>query len=364
MTTDISLQTSSILVALSGGVDSAIAAYLLKSSGKNVVAAYMRTWQNADHGGECPWREDLESARAIANFLDIPLRIISMIEKYRCSVVKPLIDGYHNGITPNPDILCNQFIKFGALMAYAHENGFSHLATGHYCRIKEENKRFFLLEGVDAAKDQSYFLSHIDGKVLPHVLFPVGELLKTQVRDLAQKIGLPNAKRKESQDICFLGGRITLQDFLQLHLPEEPGEIVAPNGKVLGRHRGLYRYTLGQRKGIGLPSNRDFEKFVVVGKNLAKNQLIVAFDSDPQNGLATDSIQLADMHFLGEPLIDRHHLLAKVRYRDPAVPVEISFNTDRRATVKFFQPQRALAPGQTCAVYNGPCLIGGGIYEF
>jgi tRNA-specific 2-thiouridylase len=351
-----------VLVALSGGVDSAIAAYLLQSQGVDVSAVYVRTWQNEDGPGECPWREDLESARGVAEFLGIPFNIVSMIEKYRHFVVEPLIDGYHNGITPNPDILCNRFIKFGALLEYARENEFSHLATGHYCRIEEKDGQFFLLEGVDGTKDQSYFLSRIDGEVLPRVLFPVGGLLKTEVRNLAQKIGLPNAQRKESQDICFLGGKMPLQSFLRSHLSEEPGEIVTPGGKVLGHHRGLYHYTLGQRKGIGLPSNCDFEKFVVIGKNLEKNQLIVAFESDPDNGLAIDSIQLVDMHFLREPPMGCHRLLAKVRYRDPATPVEILFAPNRLATVNFFQTQRALAPGQFCAIYDGSRLIGSGIY--
>ncbi|MDR2677017.1 MAG: tRNA 2-thiouridine(34) synthase MnmA [Puniceicoccales bacterium] len=352
-----------VLVALSGGVDSAIAAHLLKARGTDISAVYMRTWQNEDGLGECPWREDLESARAVAEFLRVPFAIVGMIEKYRRFVVEPLISGYHSGITPNPDILCNRFIKFGALLEYAHENGFSHLATGHYCRIGEENGQFFLLEGIDGTKDQSYFLSRIDGQALPRVLFPVGEFLKAEVRNLALRIGLPNARRKESQDICFLGGKIPLQNFLCAHLSEEPGEIVTPDGKVLGRHRGLYRYTLGQRKGIGLPSNCDFEKFVVIGKDLAKNQLIVAFESDPHNRLSVKSVCLTDIHFLGEPLLGCHRLQAKVRYRDPAVAIEISFASNHRATVNFPQPQRALAPGQICAIYDGPRLIGSGIYQ-
>jgi tRNA-specific 2-thiouridylase len=351
-----------VLVALSGGVDSAIAAHLLKTRGVDISAVYMRTWQNENDLSECPWREDLESARSVAEFLGIPFAIVGMIEKYRRFVVEPLIAGYHSGTTPNPDILCNQFIKFGALVEYARENGFSHLATGHYCRIEEKSGQFFLLEGVDDTKDQSYFLSRVDGRALPQVLFPVGGLLKKEVRTLAQQIGLPNATRKESQDICFLGGKIPLQDFLHSHLSEERGEIVTPDGKVLGCHQGLYRYTLGQRKGIGLPSNCDFEKFVVIGKNLAKNQLIVAFESDPHNGLAVNSICLTDMHFLGSPLVGHHRLLAKVRYRDPAVSVEISFAPNHRATVEFSQTQRALAPGQTCAIYDGNRLIGSGIY--
>jgi tRNA-specific 2-thiouridylase len=355
-------KTSRVLVALSGGVDSAVAAYLLKSSGKDVSAVYMRTWQNENNLGECPWKEDLDSARGVAEHLGIPFSLVNMIEKYRRHVVQALVDGYHRGITPNPDVLCNRFIKFGALWQYACENGFSQLATGHYCRVEEFDGKLYLCEGVDKGKDQSYFLARVDGQVFSSVLFPVGGLLKTEVRNMAQKIGLPNAARKESQDICFLGGKVTLQDFLSDYLKEEPGDVITLDGQVLGRHRGLYRYTFGQRKGIGIPSNCDFEKFVVVGKNLEKNQLIVAFESDHRHGLTVDSIGLIDVHFLTRPLTGTRRLMAKVRYRDPSTPVEVTFTEDRRAVVKFFETQRALAPGQVCAIYDRDRLVGSGIY--
>jgi tRNA-specific 2-thiouridylase len=182
------------------------------------------------------------------------------------------------------------------------------------------------------------------------------------VRALGEKIGLPNAHRKESQDICFLGGKVSIQDFLSDFLPEEPGDIVTKEGKILGRHRGLYRYTLGQRKGISIPSNCDFEKFVVVGKDLKANRLIVAFDSDRHNGLWVSAIELCDTHFITDFMEGHHRLHVKVRYRDPAIPASITFRDDGSAAVEFSKEQRALAPGQVCAFYAGSQLLGSGIY--
>jgi tRNA-specific 2-thiouridylase len=351
-----------VLIAISGGVDSAVAAFLLKSMGMDVSAVYMRTWQNENELGQCPWAEDLQSAKSVADHLAIPFSIVNMMSFYKKHVVEALIDGYRRGITPNPDILCNQFIKFGALLDYAVKNGFTELATGHYCRIFKEKNTHQLWEGIDETKDQSYFLSRICGNALEKILFPVGHLRKVEVRALAQKIGLPNANRRESQDICFLGGKVTLQDFLRSHLKPNPGDIIRCDGKVVGRHSGLYRYTMGQRKGIGVPSNRDFEKFVVVGKDLEKNQLIVAFESDRANGLSTHSVILSDVHFIGEPIAGSHAMLGKVRYRDPSIPVHITFAENGRAAVEFETAQRALAEGQTFAFYDDKRLLGSGIY--
>lgn len=353
---------SRVLVALSGGVDSAVAAYLLQQEGWTVEGVYMRTWQNERNFGECPWREDLESARAVATTLGIPFRIVNMIEHYKEHVVKALIEGYRNGITPNPDMLCNRHVKFGALKSYAQKEGFEILATGHYSKLIPSENEVQLWEATDKSKDQSYFLARLRQEQIQNVLFPLGNLHKTEVRQIAQKIGLPNAQRKDSQDICFLGGKITIQDFLQEYLSEQPGKIVNRAGKVLGEHRGLYRYTLGQRKGIGIPSNCDFEKYVVVGKDLEKNELIVAFESDKENGLATQTATLNEVSFIGEALFGEHSLLVKPRYRDASTPATINFLPNGRAEVHFEVTQRALAIGQTLAVYRGEQLLGGGLY--
>ncbi|MDR0428699.1 MAG: tRNA 2-thiouridine(34) synthase MnmA [Puniceicoccales bacterium] len=352
-----------VLVALSGGVDSAVAAFLLCSSGLDISAVYMRTWQNDDGLGDCPWKEDMESARSVAEHLSIPFSIVNMIDFYRKHVVESLLHGYGSGTTPNPDILCNQYIKFGVLLEYACKHGFCKLATGHYCRIVHQNETFRLLQGIDGEKDQSYFLSRIHSTSLPWILFPIGHLCKCDVRAIAKEANLPNASRKESQDICFLGGKISLQSFLTSHFTPNEGNIVTMDGRIVGRHNGLYRYTLGQRKGIGVPSNCDFEKFVVVGKNLKKNELIVAFESNPKNGLLRNFITLRDVHFLANPLHGTHHMLAKVRYRDASTPMSITFHDEGRATVNFVHGQRALAEGQILAFYSGNWLLGSGIYD-
>lgn len=373
-----------ILVAISGGVDSAVAAARLQEAGAEVETAYMRTWQSEDGLGHCPWREDLESARSVALHLGLPFRIVNMIENYRRFVVEDLIEGYCSGRTPNPDMLCNRFIKFGALVDYARQEGFDGLATGHYCRIEgrrppdspkamddrsqksgggvDRSNGPRLLEGHDETKDQSYFLAMVDGRNLNRLHFPLGTITKKEVRRLARQLALPNAERKDSQDICFLGGRISIQQFLDRSIPKNPGSIVDRSGKILGRHGGLHHYTIGQRHGIGVPSNRDFEKYVVVEKDLIHNRLVVAFESDPENGLWSTTARVRGLNFIGEEERGRCRLLLRVRYRDRPTPGEVDFRNDGTAIVKFDEPQRAIARGQVLAIYRGPELLGGGIF--
>lgn len=375
-----------ILVATSGGVDSAVAAALLKEAGAEVEAVYMRTWQSEDGLGDCPWRDDLESARGVAEHLSVPFRILNMIDDYRRFIVEDLIAGYRSGRTPNPDMLCNRFIKFGALVDYALREGFDFLATGHYCRIERSpmelsvdetgpklaksltNRRastdqpVTIWEGIDAGKDQSYFLALVRREKLARVLFPLGTLKKSTVRQLAKERGLPNAARKDSQDICFLGGKVSIQRFLDRFIPPKKGPIVDRFGKVLGAHQGLHHYTIGQRHGIGIPSNCDFEKYVVVGKDLAGNRLIVAFESDPENGLWTSTARVHELNFIGPIEVGKRDLMLRVRYRDRPTEGEVDFRDDGTATVKFCHPQRAIAVGQTLAFYRDRNLLGGGIF--
>jgi tRNA-specific 2-thiouridylase len=344
-------------------VDSAVAAHLLLESGHAVEAVHMRTWQSEDGAGECPWQEDRENARAVAEHLGVPFRVESLISHYRQHVVEPLVAGYGAGRTPNPDILCNRFVKFGFLLEGALAAGCDFLATGHYCRMEHlPSGEHVLRRGADPTKDQCYFLSAVRRKALPHILFPVGRLTKKRVREIARAIGLPNAERKDSQDICFLGGKVTVRDFLGRYLPDRPGDILDREGKILGRHRGLFRHTLGQRKGLAIPSNRDFERYVVVGKDLARNALTIAFESDRKNGLWNDSAELRDLNFLCEPIRGGRRLLTEPRFRDPPVAALIRFREDDTAHVHFETPQRALAEGQTLAFYDGDRLLGGGTY--
>jgi tRNA-specific 2-thiouridylase len=351
------------LVALSGGVDSAVVAWLLKSQGLAVEGVYMRTWM--DEGSleaDCPWEADRSSAKAVADHLGIPFRVINMIDVYKEKVVEYLVQGYKAGSTPNPDIMCNQAVKFGALLQYALDEGFDGLATGHYVRKVYHNQNtWHLLEGLDKLKDQSYFLAMVSRQALDHALFPLGDFEKPQVREMAHKAQLPNADRKDSQGICFLG-KVKIQDFLEHYLPENEGPIINLEGKVLGQHKGLHRYTIGQRKGIGVPSNTDFENYVVVKKDQERNALIVAFDHPGTPHLYTEVAYLRDFNWLEAPVTDGATILARVRYRDAAVPAVAHWERDR-LRLQFHEHQRGLAPGQIVAFYEGPTLLGGGILE-
>ncbi|MDR1435622.1 MAG: tRNA 2-thiouridine(34) synthase MnmA [Puniceicoccales bacterium] len=352
-----------LCVAISGGVDSAVAAFLAKKSFPAAEAVHMRTWHSEDKLGHCPWRDDLESAKAVSDHLSIPFRVESMIEHYRRHVVSALVDGYGAGRTPNPDMLCNRHVKFGELLRRAMAGGCNFLATGHYCQIRKlKGGEFSLERGADPTKDQSYFMAAVDAAVLPFIIFPVGGLSKKCVREIAKEIGLPNAKRKDSQDICFLGGKISLQDFLSGHIGDRPGDIVSTDGKVIGRHGGIFRYTVGQRRGLAIPSNADFEKYVVVEKDCANNRIVVAFESDKNSGLRRSLVELENVNFLSKPMVGKVNLLAETRFRDPPTAATVTFRGDGTALVRFEEEQRALAEGQTMAFYDGNRLLGGGIY--
>lgn len=352
-----------VLVALSGGVDSAVAALLLKEAGHEVSAVFMRTWMNEeDVFADCPWERDREDAHAVAEALGIHFEVLNLIEAYREKVVEYLVSGYKTGTTPNPDTMCNREIKFGVLLEYALSHGFDALATGHYCRKKEGPEGGFnLLEGIDKNKDQSYFLALIKQHQLANALFPVGELSKPEVRALAEKHNLPNAAKKDSQGICFLGN-VPINDFLKSYIDDTPGPIVNTEGKVLGTHKGLHRYTLGQRRGIGVPSNTDFEKYVVVSKDIQENTLIVAFEHPDAPGLYTKRIRVAGLTYINHSITETKRLSAKPRYRDPAQAITFEPIDANSAWIEFDEPQRALASGQVIALYDGDILLGGGFY--
>jgi tRNA-uridine 2-sulfurtransferase len=308
----------------------------------------------------CPWMQDREDARLSAEHLEIPFEVRNMIADYRERVVQYLVSGYGSGLTPNPDMMCNQQIKFGLLMDYALTQGFDGLATGHYVRkCPCDDGSFNLLTGIDTLKDQTYFLAMLKQKQIEHAYFPIGELVKPDVRAIAKEAGLPNANRKDSQGICFLG-RVPIGDFLAQYLPDNPGEIVTLDGRVLGLHRGLHRYTLGQRKGMGIPSNSDFEPYVVIRKEMESNRLVVAFDHPETPGLYSSTAKLAGVSWINKAKSGTVRLLARPRYRDPAYPAVVSIDNDQ-AVVEFDEPQRALAPGQIVALYEGEVLLGGGV---
>ena len=353
-----------ILVALSGGVDSAVSAALLKAQGYDVSGVYVRTWEHEeDLLGECPGARDLKDARSVAEAIDIPFSVVNFIDFYQNEVVMPMVSGYEQGITPNPDILCNRAMKFGALLDYAKEHGFSALATGHYCKRKKlSGNPAELWEGEDKNKDQSYFLARITNEQLEKARFPLGEIEKPKVREIARELDLPVAEKKDSQGICFLG-KVKIGDFLSNFLEDNPGEILTTDGQLVGEHKGLHRYTLGQRRGIGVPSNTDNKNYVVTGKVESKNQLVVAFESRNEATLWGTHYEIESLSFLtNEPPLEPARILGKARYRDPSVSLLFRPLGGKRAEIVFDEPQRARTPGQVLALYDGERLIGGGTY--
>jgi tRNA-uridine 2-sulfurtransferase len=352
-----------ILVALSGGVDSSVAALLLKQQGHDVVCAYMKNWINEDNViGHCPWMQDIEDARAVAEKLGLEFRVVNLMHDYRRLVVDYLLDGYQRGLTPNPDVMCNSRVKFGVFAEYARREGFSALATGHYARQAEHGAGVALLEGTDKNKDQSYFLALLSQEQARFARFPVGHLEKPQLRELAASAGLVTATKKDSQGICFIG-EVKMADFLSAYVPEKPGPIVrATDHKVIGEHRGLHYYTIGQRRGIRIPSNTDNEAYVVTGKRAHDHALLVAFDGPEAPGLWTGECRVHNLSFINETLSTARRIEARVRYRDPRIPIGFEPNPDGSATIRFESPQRALASGQILALYDGERLLGGGVY--
>ena len=356
-----------ILTALSGGVDSAAAAALLVEQGHEVVAAYMKNWVNEENiPGECPWERDIEDALGVCRKLGIEFRVVDLIAQYRERIVNYLIEGYRNGSTPNPDVLCNREMKFGVLLDYALEQGFCGVATGHYAqRLDIDGAGSYILRGADENKDQSYFLALMRPEQIAHAVFPVGGITKPQVREIARRFNLPNADKKDSQGICFIG-QVKMSDFLRHYLPDSPGDIVDVHGRKLGRHDGLHLFTMGQRKGHHVASPREGIAYVVVGKDLKKNQLILGYEGEETPGLYTRSTIVGSISNTIAPLPER--VMAQPRYRAAAVPATCTPLENGKVRLDFDTPVRALALGQVCAFYEpdarrGEKLLGGGFFE-
>jgi len=349
---------------MSGGVDSSVAALVLQRQGFDVTGAYMKNWINEDGVvGDCPWMQDIEDARRVADQVGIPFQVVNLMGDYREKVVDYLLEGYRQGLTPNPDIMCNREIKFGVFRAWARAQGFTAVATGHYARrVEAADGTVEVREGADPNKDQTYFLSLLNQEQLREARFPIGDRLKPELRRIAREAGLATADKKDSQGICFIG-QVRMEDFLRAYVPDRPGPVLrASDGRELGAHRGLHYFTLGQRRGIGVPSNADHERYVVVGKRAGDEALLVEFDRPGAEGLFQSEVLVHSLSWTGAPVTAERTLEGRVRYRDPRVPLRFVPEGEGRARVRFEAPQRALAAGQILALYDGPRLLGGGVY--
>lgn len=352
-----------ILVAMSGGVDSSVAAALLVRAGYQVSGAYMKNWINEEKiAGHCPWEDDIRDARAVAETLGIEFQVVNLMRDYRERVVDYLLQGYQEGVTPNPDVMCNREMKFGVFLDYALREGFEEVATGHYARIRTNpDGSRDILRGVDRNKDQTYFLAMLRQHQVRHACFPIGHLPKPEVRRLAQELGLSTAGKKDSQGICFIG-EVRMTDFLRHYVPDAPGDIVTVEGRKVGTHRGLHLYTLGQRRGIGVPSNTQNKAFVVVEKRAGSRELVVGFDEPETPMLYASRSEISHVSAVNQPLAAARRLLAAPRYRAPAAAAVFEPLPSSAAEIRWEMPQRALTPGQICALYEGEVLLGGGVF--
>lgn len=351
-----------VMVGLSGGVDSAVAALLLQRQGYAVEALFMKNWEEDDSEEYCTAAEDLRDAQAIAERLGIPLHTVNFSAEYWDRVFETFLHEYRAGRTPNPDVLCNREIKFRAFLDHALGLGAERIATGHYARIGGETP-LRLLKGRDQNKDQSYFLYLLDQGQLGHALFPLGELEKSHVRSMAREAGFENYAKKDSTGICFIGER-KFRDFLGRYVPAQPGAIETLEGDSLGRHQGLMYYTLGQRQGLGIGGvqGHDEQPWYVVRKDLSRNVLVVAQGRD-HPALFSNVLRAADMHWIsGTPPSLPLRCGAKVRYRQADQACEVRAD-DRGVTVHFEQPQRAITPGQSVVFYLHDQCLGGGIIQ-
>lgn len=352
-----------IVVGLSGGVDSAYTAYTLKKAGYPLHGIFMKNWEEDDTSDYCSAAEDAKDAQAVCRALEIPFSVINFAQDYWQNVFQHFLTEYQKGRTPNPDILCNQEIKFKVFLEHAQKMGASHIATGHYARILQGPQGPQLLRAKDNNKDQTYFLHTLTQDQLAHSLFPIGETLKTEVKDTIQQLGLSHWQRKESMGICFIGQR-PFKAFLSEYLPAQKGEMVTTTGIGLGEHQGLLFYTLGQRQGLHIGGTKEGngQPWYVVGKNLKENKLVVSQDpEDPHH--FSQTVWVENPHWIaGTPTLP-YPCTAKTRYRqnDEACTVYPDPESPHHLKVVFERPQRAVTPGQSLVWYQGEICLGGGV---
>ncbi|PJE50658.1 MAG: tRNA 2-thiouridine(34) synthase MnmA [Candidatus Yanofskybacteria bacterium CG10_big_fil_rev_8_21_14_0_10_36_16] len=352
-------------VAMSGGVDSSVAAALLKKQGHDVVGVFFKPWAPQNMSGAfCNWKEDREDAMRVAAKIGIPFKTWDFSKEYGKEVVGYMVKGYKRGETPNPDVMCNKEIKFGLFLKRALSEGADYIATGHYVRrseIKKPNKRYKLLKGIDDNKDQSYFLWTLSQNQLKHCLFPVGDYTKPEIRKMAKKFGLPNHDKKDSQGVCFVG-KMDVKDFLTTQIKSKPGDVILKEtGKIIGTHDGVYYYTIGQRHGLNLGIAGG--PYFVVGKDVKKNAIHVSGDRVFNKKFTANSLNWVNEHDIAsakKPV----KLSIKIRYRNKSVPALVSKSRKKNsANIEFLKPVSDITIGQSAVFYKGQEMVGGGIIE-
>lgn len=341
-----------VFVGLSGGVDSSVTAALLKEQGYDVTGVYMKNWSQDLPGMPCPWKEDYQDAKRVAVQLGIPFKMYDFQKEYRGKVVDYMLAEYQAGRTPNPDIMCNQEVKFKIFLETCLEDGADMIATGHYARVHDGK----LLRAKDDNKDQTYFLYRVTGDALKHTLFPLGDYTKPEVRKLAEKFGLVTATKKESMGICFVG-KVGIKDFLLHELgPQKPGDIVDRNGMVVGRHDGAIFYTIGQRHGLDVGGGMPY---YVTGKDMTKNEVYVTKKLDDEK-LWSMELNLTDVHWINTAPEDGQQVQVRTRHRAPLITGTIRANGTSTSIV-LEDEIRAVTAGQSTVVYSGDDVLGGGI---
>lgn len=351
-----------VVVGMSGGVDSSVAALLLKQQGYEVIGLFMKNWEETDPNGCCTAEADFADVRYVAEKIGIPYYVVNFSKEYMDRVFSYFLQEYKAGRTPNPDVLCNREIKFGPFLQQAKILGADYVATGHYCGIRHENGKHYLTKAADVGKDQTYFLNQLSQNQLADVLFPLANLQKEEVRRIASQYGLATAEKKDSTGICFIGER-NFKNFLKTYLPGQPGDIVDTEGNKVGRHDGLMYYTLGQRRGIGLGGTVDSqERWFVVEKDLKNNRLIVSHGD--QSVLMSKALVSNAVNWIPEKPSQNHfECFAKFRYRQPDQKVTVDIREDGKVYVAFAEPQRAVTEGQFVVFYNDTDCLGGGIID-
>ncbi len=358
------LKLQRVVVGMSGGVDSSVAAWLLQREGHEVIGVFMKNWEDDDTDDYCTSRKDLVDAASVADVIGIELEAVNFAAEYRERVFAHFLREYAAGRTPNPDVLCNSEIKFNAFLDFAKTLGADAIATGHYAQLRSVDGRVELLKAADPTKDQTYFLHQLTQQQLAAARFPIGDLSKRQVRAMAREQGIPTYAKKDSTGICFIGER-PFRDFLARYLPREPGPIETPEGRIVGRHTGLAYYTLGQRQGLGVGGTRDgiAAPWFVARKDAARNALIVVQGHDDARLYATE-VETGALHWIaGAPPRVGQRVTAMTRYRMEPADCELERSGVDRWRVRFRTPQWAPTPGQYLVTYDGNVCLGGGVIE-